>query len=245
MGPSSAEKSAAQQTQATANQMVGQATQIFGNDNAVFNQMKSAYQTIINGGPGQQGFSQAELNARTSAAVTADAAAFRNASASVKSGLAGVGGGNQVAAAGAAISPMLDLANKEAAKESGDINQIQQENYATGRENFFKTSELNQQLPSQAFSNVPGVEGATLGAEKQNSEEQQQLNAQAGWWKGPVLGLVNAGLSYASGGLSNLASGANWAGQKTTGTSNALSMAGESGGIATNQTALSNNDWIQ
>jgi hypothetical protein len=203
---SGSEKSIAKKVSAFSDDMVSQAKQIFGNDNSVFNGMMKAYSAIVNNGVNQHGFNQAELNAKNSAVITNNANQFRNVAGAVKSGQAAFGGGNEVSGAGVTTGQNLQVAQAAAANTANGLNQVVQEDYATGRDNFFKAAEGEQQLPS-VFNNLPGVDNVAKGSLDDSLKEQQSLDAQSGWWKAPVMGLVNGGLSLATGGLSSLASG--------------------------------------
>lgn len=203
---SSKEKAIAGKMNSFSDQMVSQAGQIFGADNSVFNGLMKAYSAIVNGGVGQQGFTQAELNARNSAAITNNANQFRNVAGAVKTGQSGYGGGNTVSGAGVTTGQNLQVAEAAAANTANQLNQIQTENYDVGRDNFFKAAGAEQSLP-QVFNNVPGADAAASNGLQASLKEQQSLDTQSGWWKAPVMGLINGGLSVATGGLSSLAAG--------------------------------------
>lgn len=204
--PSSQAKQQVASDNQFANTLKSQATDVFGNDNTVFNEIHNANQSIVAGGVNQQGFSQAELNAKNSAAVTNDANAARFAGAATRVGQSGFGGGDTVSGAGVTTGQNLAVAQRSAEKTAGDLNQITQENYETGRENFFKASDAETKATG-VFDNVAGISNAATGAAKQASDAQANLDAQAGWWKAPVMGLISGATSMATGGLSNLASG--------------------------------------
>lgn len=200
------EKAIAGKINSFSDDMVNQAQSVFGADNTIFNDMMKSYSSIVNAGPSQQGFSQAELNAKNAAAITNNANQFRNVAGAVKSGQAAFGGGNTVSGSGVTTGQNLQVANAAAANTANDLNQITQQNYDTGRSNFFNAAQLEQKLPD-VYGNLPGVDSQAQGGLNASLKEQQSLDTQAGWWKAPVMGLINGGLSMATGGLSSLASG--------------------------------------
>jgi hypothetical protein len=207
-GPSSGQKAAATQQSNFTNLMQSQASTVFGADNQLFNSLFSAYNNIVNQGPNQQGFSQAELNSMNSQAITNNANQYRNVAGAVKAGQAGYGGGNNVSTAGSTIGANQSVAEAAAANTANQLAGITQANYATGRQNFFQAAGSEGNLANQAYGNVGNVAGATQGALNANSQAQTQLNNENNWWVQPVMGLANAGLSMATGGLSTVAQNA-------------------------------------
>lgn len=206
------EKDAAGQLKDFAGQLKDQASQVFGNDSQIFNTMLKSYSGIVAGGPSQEGFSQAELNAKNAQAITNNANQYRNVSGAVKSGQAGYGGGNTVSNAGVTTAANLGVAEAAAANTANQLSDITQQDYATGRDNFFKAAQGEESLPG-VFNNLPGVDNAALGAQDANLKEQKSLDQAGNWWQKPVMGLVGAGLNIASGGISGIAGNALDAGQ--------------------------------
>jgi hypothetical protein len=204
--PSSAATQAVAADNKFASTLQDQTNQVFGADNTVVNEMHAANAPIIAGGINQQGFSQAELNAKNAAAITNDANAARFAAGATRTAQSAFGGGNTVSGAGVTTGQNLAVAQRSAEKTASDLNTITQQNYETGRENFFNAQ--NQDIKATGvFDNVAGVAGAATNAGKVANEAQANLDTQAGWWKAPVMGLVSGVTSMATGGLSNLASG--------------------------------------
>lgn len=143
-------KSLTASTVGLANQMAKQAGTIFGAADKTFNTISNAMTSIVNGGPSQFGFSNGQFTAMNAAAVNAGATEQRNLKA-------------QAAVTGqpfnaAAINQ--DVANKTATAE----NQIVQEGYQQGNQNFFKAASDLQA--------APGVYGA---ADKANTSAMSAL----------------------------------------------------------------------
>lgn len=203
----SGEKQAASQLKDFSKQMVDQASSVFGNDSTIFNQMMKSYSGIIAGGPGQQGFSQAELNAKNSQAITNNANQYRNVAGAAKAGQAAYGGGNTVSGAGVTTAANLGIAEAAAGNTANELSNITQQNYEAGRQNFWNAASGEQQLPG-VFNNLPGVDNAALGAQDANLKEQKSLDQAGNWWQKPVMGLVGAGLNLASGGIGGVAGSA-------------------------------------
>ena len=122
----------------------------------------SSYQGVVAAGPSQQGFSQSELNAMNSSAITNNANQFKNVAGAVKSGQAAQGGGNQVSEAGATTNANLGVAEASAANTANSLNQITQANYAAGRQNYQYAAGQEQGLTG-AFNNASGMENSAQG----------------------------------------------------------------------------------
>lgn len=199
--------------QSFASTLRGQATTVFGADNKVFNDMYDANAGIIKGGVNQHGFNQDELNDMNSSAMTNNANLYRRIAGATKTAAAGFGGGNTVSGAGNDVfsNRNLEVAQAAAAKTGTDLSQIKQADYATGRENFFKAQDETAKATG-VFDSATGMTNAASSATQNANTAQQNLDTQNGWWKAPVMGLISAGASIATGGLSNLATGKTFAG---------------------------------
>lgn len=203
---SSKEKAIAGKINSFSDDMVSQAKEVFGNDNQVFTGMMKSYGATVAQGPSQHGFTEAERSALRSSVITNNANQFRNVAGGVKAGQAAYGGGNTVSESGTTEGQNLEVAQAAAGKTASDLNQVDQADWATGRDNYRFAAEGETKLPG-VFDNVPGMDKAASGGLQDSLTEQKSLDAASGWWKKPVMGLVNAGLSVASGGLGSMATG--------------------------------------
>jgi len=199
------EKQAAAGMQDFTNNLTGQAKAVFGDDNAVFNNMLGQFESIRQQGLQQMGFSQAEYNALVSQAQQNVAAQYRGAATAARTGQSAFGGGNVVPSAGVTTAANLDLAEKAATAASQATTNINLKNAELGQQNFWKAMQGEETLPSAAFENIPKLAEAVTGQQKENLGEQKGLDAAASWWKKPVMSLVGAGLNLASGGIGGVA----------------------------------------
>src|SRR5208282_5943157 len=103
-GTRGAENQAAAAQNSFTSQMISEGTQVFGQDNAVFNQLVGNYTPILRAGPSQAGYSAAEDNALKAQIVQSTAVGARNVAAAAKAGVAGVGGGNTVMTSGTGLN---------------------------------------------------------------------------------------------------------------------------------------------
>lgn len=196
------EKAIAGKINSFSDQMTAQATEIFGDDNAIFNGMKNSYDKTVQAGPNQHGFSQAELNEKNAAAITNNSNQFRNVAGAVKAGRAGYGGGNTVDTSGIGSQQDLGVAQAAAANTANDLGTIQAQDYDTGRHNYEFAAENEQQL-GKTFDNLAPLDSVAQKGQQASLQEQQSLDAASGWWKAPVMGLVTGAASALTGGLTS------------------------------------------
>lgn len=195
--------------QSFASTLRGQATTVFGADNKVFNDINAANDPIIKGGINQHGFNQDQLNDMNSSAVTNNANLYRRIAGATKAGSAGFGGGNTVSGAGNDVfsNKNMEVAQAAAAKTGTDLSQIKQADYATGRENFL-AAENADIASTKSFDSAASMESGANVAGENADKAQANLDAQNGWWKAPVMGLISGAAGVMTGGLSSIASGA-------------------------------------
>jgi len=203
-GPSSGEKTAAAQQADLASTMTSTAKNVIGADDKILFELQNAYESTVRAGFDQFGFGQGEFNARNAAVMENVAQAYRNVAGAAKAGQAGYGGGNEVLASGATTAANVAIAEKAAAAQAAGENAVLQEGYDVGRKKFEFATGMLQKAPSEIYSNVAPIAGEATKATTESMKDQQQLNAQGNWWVAPVMGAVNAGLSLATGGFSNM-----------------------------------------
>lgn len=159
--------------------------QNFGAQSAILSNLNSALQPIISGGPNQQGFSAGENAALTGSAINNAATANRNAQVVAGSNV----GGNTGVTTGGQKQLQASIATGVGNNLSTNLNQINQANYATGRQNFFGAEQALGGVASQY--NPTGYAGATNsagGEAAQNFNEIAQENNQKWADIGGVVG---------------------------------------------------------
>jgi len=201
-GPSGAQQQLAGEQSSFFNDLMASYNQQFGNQQAVLSSLTNALSPILQGGPNQQGFSAAENAALTGSAINNTAAGARNAAVIAGS----QAGGNTGVTTGGQQQLQAGIASQASQALSGQENQINQANYATGRSNFFGAE--------QALSGVAGLEnptgyaGAANNAGGQAFNEATQIqnmkNQEQADIGGAIGSLATAGLSGLAGGFGNL-----------------------------------------
>lgn len=132
-GPSGAQKQIANEQSGFFSQLQNSYAANFGANSAILSSLTNALEPILQGGPNQQGFSQAENAALTGSAINNAAAANRNAQ--VIAGSAA--GGNTGVTTGGQKQLQAQIASGVGNNLSNNLNSINLANYAQGRQNFF------------------------------------------------------------------------------------------------------------
>lgn len=184
--PSQTMQNINQQVQTFSQKVTNQAGTVFANANSVFNNIMGTVKGIVAGGPSQEGFSATENATRTAANVQDAGTMARNEKAAAGSAVAAIGGGNTVTPSGTTAAAVANAETTAATAQARGQNQIQSENWETGRQNFGKAL--------GAEESAPGVFGVAnefnneAGSEQQMAEKSQQnIDTQNGWGKSLLL----------------------------------------------------------
>jgi hypothetical protein len=215
-GPSSGAKNLNNQIQAFAGTVQQQASQIFGDASSVFNNLKTSLDKTIQGGPGQQGWGQAEINAVNSQIIDQAAVNNRNIKSSVNSALAASGGGNSVNPSGLEASVNLQTAEATEQAKSQQLQQATVQNFETGRDNYFKAIGDEAQLPN-VYNTANTATGLVGGALDSAQKSQSSVDSAKNWWQPLVTGAISSAAGIATGGLTSAAAGGSfWGGASKT-----------------------------
>ena len=184
--PSEAMKNLNTTVQNFSNQVTSEAGTVFGASNSVFNNIMSATQGIVAGGPSQAGYSQEELSADTAANENAGGAMARNLKGATSSAVSAIGGGNTVAPSGSTQAAVENAETSAAAQTAAGQNQIVQNDYAAGRQNFFNALGAEESAPgvyapANAFNQTASQEQTAA------MTSQQNIDTQNNWWKSALL----------------------------------------------------------
>lgn len=199
-GPSSALKAVNTQIQNLATTVGSEGSQIFGDASTVFNKITGALNGIINGGPGQNGWSASENAARTAATVQAGATEARNLKGAAASSVAAIGGGNTVAPAGS-TQQIVENADIQAASDTAaGLNQNQVANAEAGRDEFNKAVQAEEGVMS-SFNPVAANNSTSVEASKSAFQSQQEMDNQSNWAMNDVMKLGVAGVQGFTTGL--------------------------------------------
>lgn len=192
-GPSGLEKTLSGEEANFYQQLNSYVGQQYGEQQAVLNQLQGIYSPIAAAGPNQAGFSAGELNALNTGAVDTAAGNYASAERNVASNLAG--SGTNAGPSGVQQQIEAGVGSAAAGQASQAENQIQQENYAVGRQNWQQAmaglSGVANDYNPEAFANAANNAGNSAFNAASNVR-QQQNQASADLWSG-IGGMLEGG----------------------------------------------------
>jgi hypothetical protein len=172
-----------------------QAQEEFGLASGIFNQLKGVFSPILEAGINQQGFSKEELDTLNAQVINQTGSNYKNAE------LAAQGGGNVRIGNGANDLVRERVAESSAQVASNEELQVQENNYATGRQNFLNAASILSGAPG-VFSGATAAAGAANNAGADASQTANEITQANNSWMGLVGGVLGAGLSgWATGGF--------------------------------------------
>jgi hypothetical protein len=207
-GPSTAVQNDAAQAQSFSNLMQANYQQQFGAQSAILSSLNAALSPIVSAGPNQQGFSPAELSALNSKAISNGGAAYKNAAMALGGQMAGhasssglESGVDKQLRAGLASSAAGGVANAE--------NNINLQNYETGRQNFFNATSGQRALAGLYDPSSYGKLSAETQQQafNQNHTVEQENNQMSAGIIGGITSLATGAATFGLGGLANLGAG--------------------------------------
>jgi len=199
-GADSSQKQIEKSQQSFMNQLQGQSQAVFGASNTVFQSLLKTFSPTIQAGPNQEGFSPALLSAMKSQVITGAGTAYKNAKAAVGNAQSAFGGGNTVLPSGAQIGTDLSLAEGAANLTASGLNQLTQEDYAVGRDNY-KTAVAGLEQAPGVFNAATSAANAATGAGEAASSTANQIAQQDNSWMSAVSGALGSVAGAATGNL--------------------------------------------
>lgn len=187
-GASSQQEEISQEQADFYKQMETQDATTFGEDQAILQQVQSAYAPILAKGPNQDGFSDAETNDLNSSATDGVATDYAAASKSLRENQAAEGGGDSYLSSGVSAQQNAGLAENAAEQESSDKLQIKQAGYTQGYDEFKQaTSALEG---AEGLNNSVEYAGATNTAGSDASSTATAVNDANNSWYAPLMGAI-------------------------------------------------------
>ena len=181
-----------------------QASTVFSGSSQVFNGLMATFAPTVAAGPNQQGFSATEDANLKSQAVTQTGASFRNARQELGENLAASGGGNTALPSGVAANEETQLAEAGAGQTASQLGQIQEANYATGRQNYENAVQGELAAPGAFNAATTALGGANQSGEAAANTANQIATQNNSWVQGVTGALGAIGGSFATGGLNTL-----------------------------------------
>jgi|ERR1700689_526969 len=162
-GATSQMKDIAASQQQNYNTMTNEASQVFGQSSQIFNDLQSSFAPILAAGPGQQGFTPAELSNLQSQAVTQGGIATRNAQQAAGEQAAAQGGGTTVLPSGAELGMNANIAEAGASNTANALSNINLQSDQLGQQNWMNAAGVLAGAPN-VFNAATGEENAATGS---------------------------------------------------------------------------------
>lgn len=188
----------ANQQSAFSQQLVQQATSVFGSSSKVFNDLVNSLSPTLAAGPNQEGFSPAEKANLNSQAITQTGQAYKNAKAAVGNSESAQGGGNTGLISGARIGTDMGLAESAANQTSSELSGITQADYAAGRENY-KTAVAGMERAPGVFGAATSAANAATNSQEGVANTENQISQQNQSWIQSVTGALGGIAGAATG----------------------------------------------
>lgn len=191
-----------QQTQIEASQaafydtLTSEYKTVFGQNQAILGTLTKSLEPILAGGINQQGFSPAELANLNNIAVNQTGQNYANAKSAISNQQGAEGGGNSYIPSGAKEELQSQLATSAVQQESSNEQQIQSQNYATGRENYLGALSGLSNVAGQY--NPTGFANSATGAGGAAASTADAITQANNSWLSVVSGVAGAaGTAYA------------------------------------------------
>lgn len=160
-GPTNDEKSLQGQSESFASTLQASYGQLFGQQQGVLASLNKSLSPILAAGPNQEGFSSTEKAALSTAAINNAGAANRAAQqAAANFGAGQGGGGTSGIQSGITKQIQAGIASQSAGQLASQQNNIVQQDYKQGSENYWRAQGAVQQL-GQDYSPNAAMQGAT------------------------------------------------------------------------------------
>ena len=174
---------------ATMQEYNDQQAQVFKENQALYATVSSVLQPILNAGPSQEGFSDAEKDNLNATAVEGTAENYAGAARAVNEQLAGEGGGMGLPT-GQATQLKEETALSAAELESKQESEIKEQDYATGRQNFQNAEQ--GELEIAAGENPTAYSGAAVNSENAAGSEANAIASEDTSWENALIGAAGA-----------------------------------------------------
>jgi hypothetical protein len=202
-GPSSSEKSLQQGSENFSQLLNNNYQALYGNQADVLKEIGNSLSPTLAAGPSQQGFSAAELAARNTQAINSSAAAGRNAAQAARTFGAGEGGGG-TSGLTSGITKQIEgsIASQTTNNLATQQNNIVNENYQQGNQNYWRAEgglqTLGQQYGSAASSAETGAINENADSFGQASQITKENNQEAETIAGGITSLAGAAIPFAN-----------------------------------------------
>jgi hypothetical protein len=190
-GPSGAETSLQNQSAGFSTQLMNNYAQLFGQQQSVLKGLNASVNPIVAAGPSQRGFSGAETAALNTSAINRAGAAATNALQAARTFGAGQGGGGT---SGLTSGITKQIESSVASQQAGNLatteGNIEQADWATGNQNYFKA--LGAEEGIAQMYNPNGAQSGAIGANQESFGEASKINQENNALGQDVAGFLTA-----------------------------------------------------
>jgi hypothetical protein len=200
-GASDSEKGIGADETAFYKNLTNQYSTVFGQNQAITGALTSAFTPILAAGPGQTGFTPSETNSLNTTAAENIGTNYAQAQRATAQALAGRGGGNTLLPDSVSANMVAANTREAAQQRSLAQNQIVQNNYAQGRQNWLSAANslggvANILNPTSYASPTISAGSNAFGAEDTINNSNNSLWKTAIGALGSVAGQAVGGLDF-------------------------------------------------
>lgn len=196
-GPTDAETSQQHDLAGFDKMLEGNYSTLFNEQADVLSQLSNSLKPIIAAGPNAHGMSGEELNARQAQAIATSGAAAAQAEQAARVFSAGRGGGGTSGVmSGIDQQIQAGIASQGAQAEASRLNQITSEDFALGRDNYWRAQGGMNAIAGQLSPNA-AMSGSLSGGEAAFGEAKTMADQSNQMWK-DITSFATAGIGAAA-----------------------------------------------
>jgi hypothetical protein len=189
-GPTGAQTQVQEEDIATMKQYDQEMQTQYADQTALYKQVNSVLQPILQAGPNQQGFSASETNNLNAQAVEGTATNYAGAAKAAGDQMAAEGGGENPLPSGGQTQLQEEVASSAAQQESSQESQIQQADYAQGYSEFENAE--SGEMAIATGEDPLGYASATNTADSTAGSMANTIAAQDTSWENAAIGAVGS-----------------------------------------------------
>jgi len=172
---------------------------VIGTMKDIFGQIQQQVGSIAAAGVGQHGWTPAETSARQGQVITQAAVANKQLQAAIAEKGAMVSGGGPGLQLGATLATEAGAEAQVLNKEAEQLQQNIAEDYATGRENYWKATAVEGAIPGEEAKISAEAAQPVLGSQKSEADQANENAAASSSWMGLVGGLASGAMGMVGG----------------------------------------------
>lgn len=189
-GASAGQETALAQDQSFSKMMGADYSQNFAQNQQLFNNLNTNLGKITSAGVGQQGYTAPELTSMNSQAINAAAASNQKTQAAIGEQNAGKSNATPGIESGVESAERASAATQADTALNNQEAGITQQNYATGRQNYWQAMGEQAKLPGEIQAPEAEFANAATGSNQTTDTQANANEAANNAWQGLVTGLA-------------------------------------------------------